>query len=138
MCYCCTIIQVRDQSTLLDKVQVVGGDISLPGLGLDEQSRQFLISNVHFIMHCAADIRLEADIQVGSCSSRWLELQLSCTHTVEPEWVGLGRVQLRGFLSKACMCDAHPFNSLRLISVAVVEANSARCWQSQKILPMLC
>jgi hypothetical protein len=75
--------QVRDQSTLLDKVQVVAGDISLPGLGLDEQTRQALISNVHFIVHCAADIRLEADIQVGFRSlaaNMWIQSNgLSCS-----------------------------------------------------------
>lgn len=84
-CCHCNLNQVRDQSNLLDKVQVVGGDISLPGLGLDEQMRQVLASTLHFIMHCAADIRLEADIQVGFCSCQRLELQgylprQACTH----------------------------------------------------------
>lgn len=56
--------QIREQSRLLEKVKVVGGDISLPGLGLSVSDRATLVSSVNIIVHCAADIRLEADIQV--------------------------------------------------------------------------
>eukprot|EP00882_Tetradesmus_deserticola_P005979 GHRQ01006295.1.p1 GENE.GHRQ01006295.1~~GHRQ01006295.1.p1 ORF type:complete len:319 (+),score=59.94 GHRQ01006295.1:134-958(+) len=55
--------KVRDSTKLLQKVQVVGGDISLPGLGLSAADRATLLSSVDYIVHCAADIRLEADIQ---------------------------------------------------------------------------
>jgi hypothetical protein len=102
-CRCCNFKQVRDQSTLLDKVQVAAGDISLPGLGLDEQTRQVLISNLHFIIHCAADIRLEADIQVGFCSCHRLQLQGSlqqAAHIVESEQSGRQGILLCGFLAK--------------------------------------
>lgn len=58
-------LQVRDSAALLSKVHVVGGDISLPGLGLSAADRATLVSSVNFIIHCAADIRLEADIQVS-------------------------------------------------------------------------
>mgnify|MGYP001806964070 CR=1 FL=1 len=58
-------VQVREDSSLLSKVVVVGGDISLPGLGLSPSDRAALSSSVNFIIHCAADIRLEADIQVS-------------------------------------------------------------------------
>ncbi len=36
----------------------------MPGLGLSPSDRAALSSSVNFIIHCAADIRLEADIQV--------------------------------------------------------------------------
>ncbi|WIA40444.1 hypothetical protein OEZ86_013801 [Tetradesmus obliquus] len=55
--------KVRDSTKLLQKVQVMGGDMSLPGLGLSPADRTALLSSVDFIVHCAADIRLEADIQ---------------------------------------------------------------------------
>lgn len=57
--------QIRDHTHLLTKVHVVGGDISQPGLGLSPADRDKLASRVNFIIHCAADIRLEADIQVS-------------------------------------------------------------------------
>ncbi|KAF8055926.1 fatty acyl-CoA reductase [Scenedesmus sp. PABB004] len=55
--------QVRDSPKLLSKVRVMGGDISAPGLGLSAADRSTLLGCVDFIIHCAADIRLEADIQ---------------------------------------------------------------------------
>ncbi|KAF6261123.1 male sterility protein-domain-containing protein [Scenedesmus sp. NREL 46B-D3] len=55
--------KVRDSTKLLRKVQVMGGDISLPGLGMSAADRATLLSSVDYIVHCAADIRLEADIQ---------------------------------------------------------------------------
>lgn len=60
------MLQIREQSKVLSKVKVVGGDISLPGLGLSPADRAVLVGSVNFIVHCAADIRLEADIQVSS------------------------------------------------------------------------
>jgi hypothetical protein len=62
--FACCPAQVRDSTKLLRKVQVMGGDISLPGLGLSAADRTTLLSSVDYIVHCAADIRLEADIQV--------------------------------------------------------------------------
>lgn len=60
---------MRDSTKLLQKVQVMGGDMSLPGLGLSPADRTALLSSVDFIVHCAADIRLEADIQVGAAAA---------------------------------------------------------------------
>lgn len=54
--------QVRDQPQLLGKVRAVPGDITLPGLGLSPSTTQQLQSELHFILHTAADIRLEVDI----------------------------------------------------------------------------
>lgn len=54
---------VRDSKALVSKVHAVQGDIQAPGLGLSEDDRQRLVSSVNFIVHCAADIRLEPPIQ---------------------------------------------------------------------------
>jgi hypothetical protein len=55
--------KVRDQPQLLQKVTAIPGDITLPGLGLSPATTQQLQSELHFILHTAADIRLEVDIQ---------------------------------------------------------------------------
>jgi thioester reductase-like protein len=62
---------VRNNEKLAQKVHVVSGDISLPALGLSDADRATLLHSVDYIIHCAADIRLEADMQVNSskCSS---------------------------------------------------------------------
>jgi thioester reductase-like protein len=58
------LLQVRDNAAIVSKVSAVGGDISQAGLGLAVEDRAMLLSSLDFIIHCAADIRLEADIQV--------------------------------------------------------------------------
>ena len=80
---------MRDQAGVLSKVKVVEGDISLPGLGLSAAHRDTLVNSLNFIIHCAADIRLEADIQVcvlgrglhdicgGVRGTLWQQLSLS-------------------------------------------------------------
>ncbi|WIA40535.1 hypothetical protein OEZ86_013881 [Tetradesmus obliquus] len=55
--------KVRSSEKLVQKVHVVAGDISLPGLGLSDADRATLLHSVDYIIHCAADIRLEADMQ---------------------------------------------------------------------------
>eukprot|EP00775_Hariotina_reticulata_P012149 gene12149-12287_t len=54
---------VRENVAITSKVCAVGGDISQAGLGLAVEDRAMLLSSLDFIIHCAADIRLEADIQ---------------------------------------------------------------------------
>jgi thioester reductase-like protein len=54
---------VREQQHLLEKVCAVPGDITLPGLGLAPSTAQQLQSELQFILHTAADIRLEVGIQ---------------------------------------------------------------------------
>jgi thioester reductase-like protein len=51
--------KVREQQQLLAKVSAVNGDITQPGLGLANDVAQQLQQQVHIILHCAADIRLE-------------------------------------------------------------------------------
>jgi fatty acyl-CoA reductase len=45
------------------KVVAVEGDLCLPGLGLSESDKQQLLDNVEHVIHCAANIELDADIQ---------------------------------------------------------------------------
>jgi hypothetical protein len=63
------LLQVRGNDKLVQKVHVVSGDISLPGLGLSSADRATLLHSVNFIIHCAADIRLEADMQVSDSTA---------------------------------------------------------------------
>jgi hypothetical protein len=51
--------KVRDQQQLLAKVCAVDGDITQPGLGLAPDTARQLQQEVHIVLHCAADIRLE-------------------------------------------------------------------------------
>jgi nucleoside-diphosphate-sugar epimerase len=54
---------VRDDAVLLSLVIPVAGDVLQPGLGLSERDQETLHDEVDTIIHCAADIRLEAPIQ---------------------------------------------------------------------------
>jgi hypothetical protein len=45
------------------KVRVIDGDLDHPGLGLSESDRQFVLTDVDIILHCAADLALESHIQ---------------------------------------------------------------------------
>ena len=56
---------VRD-TPAANRAAAVEGDISLPGLGIDPETRAMLEAESQYIIHCAADIALEADIQVSS------------------------------------------------------------------------
>lgn len=54
---------VRGKPDLLSKVRAVAGDLSEVNLGLSSSDRSMLVENVEILLHCAADIRLEAPIQ---------------------------------------------------------------------------
>jgi len=45
------------------RVRVVEGDLEQQGLGLSDDVRQQLLSEVDVVLHCAADLALEAHIQ---------------------------------------------------------------------------
>jgi fatty acyl-CoA reductase len=51
------------RGNVFGKVQVVEGDMDLPGLGLSPADTQRLMESVTSIMHCAADLTLDAHIQ---------------------------------------------------------------------------
>jgi hypothetical protein len=59
-----TFHMIREKPELLAKVAAVAGDLSEPGLGLSAADREALAANVDIVIHSAADIRLEAPIQV--------------------------------------------------------------------------
>jgi fatty acyl-CoA reductase len=54
---------VRD-TPAAKRATAVEGDISMAGLGLSAEDRSRLQAEAQYIIHCAADIALEADIQV--------------------------------------------------------------------------
>ena len=45
------------------KVQAVEGDLTLPGLGLSAADAESITREVNVIIHCAADIELDAQVQ---------------------------------------------------------------------------
>lgn len=42
-----------------EKLHAISGDISLPGLGLSSENRQFLVKNISIIFHVAATVRFD-------------------------------------------------------------------------------
>lgn len=47
---------------VFDKVQAVEGDLTLPGLGLSAEDATAVRREVNVIIHCAADIELDAQV----------------------------------------------------------------------------
>ena len=47
---------------VFDKVQAVEGDLTLPGLGLSAEDAAAVRREVNVIVHCAADIELDAPV----------------------------------------------------------------------------
>lgn len=41
----------------------IAGDCALPGLGLNDDERQILISKVNIIFHCAATVRFDENLK---------------------------------------------------------------------------
>lgn len=54
------------------KVHTIEGDLLQPGLGLSETDAAMLKQEVDIVLHCAASVQLDADIQV---TLRWVWLQ---------------------------------------------------------------
>ncbi|XP_059609547.1 putative fatty acyl-CoA reductase CG5065 [Phlebotomus argentipes] len=48
---------------LMDKCQVIGGDVTLADLGISSEDRQTLIDEVSIIYHCAATIRFDETLK---------------------------------------------------------------------------
>ncbi|CAG9767775.1 unnamed protein product [Ceutorhynchus assimilis] len=48
---------------IIEKVDAVVGDVMLPQLGISEEDREMLASEVHFIYHCAATIRFDEPLR---------------------------------------------------------------------------
>lgn len=45
------------------KVVAVEGDLSLPNLGIDLENREKLVKEIDIVLHCAADVRFDADLE---------------------------------------------------------------------------
>lgn len=76
---------VRAKPELAAKVVAVAGDISVPGLGLSPEDLATLEREANFIIHSAADIRLEPPMQETLRSNylgtkRVLQLAARCLH----------------------------------------------------------
>jgi nucleoside-diphosphate-sugar epimerase len=76
---------VRARPELAAKVVAVAGDISLPGLGLSPEDLATLEREANYIIHSAADIRLEPPMQETLRSNylgtkRVLQLAARCLH----------------------------------------------------------
>lgn len=50
------------RSNAFEKVQAVEGDLTLPGLGLSTADAAALRKEVSVVIHCAADIELDAQV----------------------------------------------------------------------------
>lgn len=73
----------KQQPTFKDKIRVVKGDVTLPGLGLSNEDRQTLINNVNIIIHGAATVRfdekLKMAVNINVRGTKYiLELALEC------------------------------------------------------------
>ncbi len=45
------------------KVVAVEGDLGAPNLGIDQKTCDKLIEEVNVVLHCAADVRFDADLE---------------------------------------------------------------------------
>lgn len=64
--YCLQIFEVlvkSGQSSALDRLIALGGNIDADNLGLSEQDQQTVFSNVNYVFHCAATLDFEASLK---------------------------------------------------------------------------
>lgn len=48
---------------LASRVRAINGDLSAPGLGLSDSDAQLLCERVNVVIHCAANVQLDAHVQ---------------------------------------------------------------------------
>eukprot|EP00879_Flechtneria_rotunda_P031250 GHRR01034120.1.p1 GENE.GHRR01034120.1~~GHRR01034120.1.p1 ORF type:complete len:198 (+),score=59.87 GHRR01034120.1:364-957(+) len=73
--------QVRDKQQLLSKATALEADVTLPDLGLSATQYADIQQQLHIIIHCAADIRLEVNIHSAlktNYGGTQAVLQLAC------------------------------------------------------------
>lgn len=56
---------MRAESKFKHRLVAIAGDCSLPGLGLNEDEKQLLISQVHIVFHCAATVRFDENLKTA-------------------------------------------------------------------------
>jgi thioester reductase-like protein len=71
------VMHLLRNNPVLSKVKAVAGDMKEAGLGISNEDRRFMAGDVHTVIHCAADIRLEVGIQ---------ELLQVCTVCARQVW----------------------------------------------------
>jgi len=49
-----------------DKVSLITGDITLPDLGLSDESKQLIINEINIIFHCAATVRFDQHLRTAT------------------------------------------------------------------------
>lgn len=57
------VMHLLRDNPVLSKVKAVVGDMKAVGLGISSEDKQVMAGDVHTVIHCAADIRLEVGIQ---------------------------------------------------------------------------
>jgi thioester reductase-like protein len=50
-------------TNVFQKVHVIEGDLTQPGLGLSDADRQLVLQQTNMVLHAAADLALQAPIQ---------------------------------------------------------------------------
>lgn len=105
---------VRDNATLLKKVRLLEGDMNSDDLGLSEQDIQTVLTQVQFLIHSAASIELEADVQ----------------HTLRSNYLGTQRLL-------ALATRMQSLKSLLHVSTAYVNVNLPRgSYIEERIYPL--
>lgn len=56
---------MRAEKKFVHKLIAIAGDCTLPGLGLNDNDKQLLISKVHMVFHCAATVRFDENLKVA-------------------------------------------------------------------------
>lgn len=57
--------RLRAEKKFKHRLVAIAGDCSLPGLGLNEEEKELLISKVHIIFHCAATVRFDENLKTA-------------------------------------------------------------------------
>ena len=53
----------KEKPEVMSKLTALQGDVSMNNLGLSEQQRELLATEVDLVFHCAATLRLEAKLK---------------------------------------------------------------------------
>lgn len=85
---------------ILSKIQIIGGDCSVEGLGLTDEHRQMVINNVTMIYHCAATIRFDESLKKA------VELNTRGTRDMITLGLECKKLDLFGYISTS-YCHLH-------------------------------
>lgn len=57
--------RLRAEKKFKHKLIPITGDCTLPGLGINSEEKQTLISNVHIVFHAAATVRFDENLKTA-------------------------------------------------------------------------